>query len=147
MEEILEKLAAQFTPGAVGVWTLVIMALVGWWKGLPGVLDAFANRQSKIEERMQALLDRSTERFEREIAAADERHNDCIEGQRRLMERVDELEREAMVSRKIINEQAHIIEGLNHKITQMQISALRTEGIAPSSMIQSAMDTLSRLPD
>lgn len=147
MEEILAKLAAQFTPDVIGVWTLVALVLLGWWKGLPGVLDAFANRQSKLEERMQALLDRSTERFEREIAAADERHDACMEGQKRLMIRVEELERGRDEDRKVIAEQTRTIEGLNHKITQMQISALRTDGMAPSPLIKGVMDRLDQLPD
>lgn len=147
MEAILASLVAKFTPGAVGVWTLVALVLLGWWQGLPKFIDAFANRQSKLEERMQALLDRSTERFEREIAAADERHDACLEGQKRLMIRVEELERGRDEDRKVIAEQTRTIEGLNHKITQMQISALRTDGMVPSPLIQGVMDRLDQLPD
>ena len=146
MEAILASLTTKFSPGAVGV-SLVALVLLGWWQVLPKFIEAFANRQSKLEERMQVLLDRSTERFQRELAAADERHDACLEGQKRLMIRVEELERGRDEDRKLIAEQTRTIEGLNHKITQMQISALRTDGMVPSPLIKGVMDRLDQMPD
>lgn len=141
MDEILAKI----TPTTVGTWTLVVMGLGMWWRGLPALIDAIANRQSKIEERMQGLLDRSTERFAREIEAADERHESCMEGQRKLIKRLEEVEAAREEDRKLINEQTRTIEALNHKITQMQVSAIRVDGQAPSPMIEAAIRSLDEI--
>lgn len=121
MEELIPLLTKGWTPGGAGIWVVVILMLIGWWKGLPAVLDAFANRQSKIEERMGKLLDDATERFTREIAAADARHDDCMKGQEKMQTEVERL-------RTCVNEQQATIDGLKKQIIQMQVSALRVEG-------------------
>ena len=91
MEEIIPLITKNWTPGGAGIWVLVVLSLVGWWKGLPSVLEAFANRQSKVEERMGQLLEDATARFTREIAAADKRHDECIHGQQELVNEVRRL--------------------------------------------------------
>lgn len=135
MEELLAPLLAKWTPGAAGIWTVVALLLLGWWKGLPSVLDAFANRQSKIEERMGALLKDATERFTREIEAADKRHDDCMAGQ-------DTLQREVERLRACVAEQQGTIEALKRQMLQMQVSAIRVEGTSPSPIIAAALSSL-----
>lgn len=135
MEQLVEPFLAKFTPGAAGIWTVVALLLIGWWKGLPSVLDAFANRQSKIEERMGKLLEEATLRFQREIAAADERHAHCMEGQDTLQKEVERL-------RTCVAEQQDTIEAMKRQMLQMQVSALRVEGNAPSPIIAAAMQQL-----
>lgn len=95
MIEILEgHLTSGWTPGAVGVWTLVATALAMWWKGLPAVIDAFERRQSGIELRTEALLDQQATRFNAQLAQADDRHEECMEGQKKLREELDQLRKE-----------------------------------------------------
>lgn len=147
MDELVPLLTKNWTPGGAGIWVLVMLSLVGWWKGLPAVLDAFANRQSKIEERMGALLDDATARFTREIAAADQRHDDCMAGQERLVARIGVLEDKVAEQQACIEDQQVTIEGLRRKDLQQQVSALRVEGSEPSPMIAAAIARLSTLPE
>lgn len=95
----MEWLPAEIIGQDAGAWfrLLVVLAafLLGFWKALPSVLDAFERRQSGIEVRTQALLDSQTERFEIQLTAADDRHAECMEGQRLLREALDALRRES----------------------------------------------------
>jgi len=123
---------SKWTPGGVGIWTLVAMLLIAWWQGLPKLLDAITNRQSKIEERMQDLLDKATERFERELAAADKRHGDCMAANDVLAGRINEQEKRLAGQASTIAEQGdqlvtaqRTIDSLKKQIVQMQASALR----------------------
>lgn len=75
-----------------GGYSTTIVLLFLWWKGLPQVLEAWSNRQSKIEERMGKLLEDAQVRFAGQIREADSRHEKCIEGQEMLRLRVAELE-------------------------------------------------------
>lgn len=61
------------TLGSVGIWTLVIMALGAWWKGLPAVLLAYDMRLSKRDERINAEF----ERYGRLLKESDDRHEEC----------------------------------------------------------------------
>lgn len=136
--EIASVITKGWTPGGAGIWVLVFMALAGWWKGLPAVLDAFANRQSKIEERMGKLLEDATLRFTREIEAADKRHDECMESQHKMSAEVDRL-------RTCVAEQQETIDGLKKQIIQMQASALRVEGQVPSPLVAPALQSLDRI--
>ncbi len=138
MEEIGALIGKGWTPGGAGIWVLVAMALAGWWKGLPAVLDAFANRQSKIEERMGKLLEDATIRFTREIEAADKRHDECVKGQEELVLEVRRL-------RTCVTEQQETIEGMRRKFATLQTSALRQEGALPSPTIEAMMHSLDNV--
>jgi DNA anti-recombination protein RmuC len=135
---VVAAITKNWTPGGAGIWVLVALALLGWWKKLPEVLDAFSNRQSKIEERMGKLLEDATERFTRELAAADERHADCMEGQQKMVAEVERL-------RVRVAEQDQTIDSLHKQMIQMQVSAIRTDGQVASPMIDAAMNSLNRL--
>lgn len=127
--------------------TLIIFGLLTWWKVLPSLIDALANRQSKIEERMGKLLEDATARFTREIEAADKRHDDCMAGQERLVSRIGVLEDKVAEQQQCIEQQQQTIEGLRRKDLQQQVSALRTEGVEKSPMIAAAISRLSKLPE
>lgn len=107
MTEILALFKAGWTPGGVGIWVLVAVVVGGWWKGLPAVLLAFEKKQSGIETRMEELLEAQAERFNKQLAAADRRHDDCMDGQRRIeqnmLERIGKLEAENEKLRGLIN--------------------------------------------
>ncbi len=118
---------------------VIIVALATWWKVLPSVIDALANRQSKIEERMGKLLDDATQRFEKQIAAADARHEHCMEGQ-------EELQREVKRLRDHSIAQDKTIEGLRRQILQMQVSAVRIEGTGVTPLATAAVEALNKLP-
>lgn len=118
--------------------TIIVFGLLAWWKVLPAFIDAISNRQSKIEERMGKLLEDATARFQREIAAADERHHDCMEGQRLMALEVDRL-------RDCVNDQQATIEGLKRQIIQMQTSALRVDGQGVTPIITAALQSLDKV--
>jgi predicted nucleic acid-binding Zn-ribbon protein len=146
VEELAESFIKGWTPGGVGIWVIVIGGLVAWWKGLPAFLEALANRQSKMEERMASLLQATTDRFTRELEAADKRHEDCMKGQERLIERIGQLERRGAEDRECIEKQQETIAGLKRQIVQLQVSAVRTEGVGVSPVIQGVVARLDALP-
>lgn len=125
--------------------TLVIIGLLTWWQVLPKLIDAITNRQSKIEGRMAALLDSATERFEKELAAADKRHEDCMAGQQRLIARIDEQDEKLSEQSRLIDSQQDMITGLKKQLRQLQVSAIRQEGHPISEMAQRAVEALERL--
>lgn len=91
---LLDKLGQGWTPGAIGVWVLVAAVVTAWWRGLPSVLDAFERKQSGIELRTEALLDAQAKRFAEQLAAADDRHDECMEGQKALRAEMEILRRD-----------------------------------------------------
>lgn len=139
MEDLLPTILAKgWTPGGAGIWVLIVMGLAGWWKGLPAVLEAIANRQSKIEERMGQLLEDTTARFTRELAAADARHHDCMEGQAKMVAEVERL-------RVCVQEQQATIESLKKQLIQVQVSAIRVECQPASPLVAAAVASLDRV--
>lgn len=127
------------TPGTPALHVLVVMGLAFWWKGLPTVIEAIASRQSKIEERMGALLTSATERFEIQIQAADRRHSECMEGQEKLRTRIVALEHEVDQLRE---ENA----GMRRARVAVQVSAIRSAPDGVSAEIDNMMEQLARLP-
>lgn len=92
MTEFLQQhILSGWTPGAVGIWTLVASCIGLWWKGLPAVIDAFDRRQSGIEVRTVALMDDQAKRFAEQLAQADARHDECMEGQKKLRAEMVEM--------------------------------------------------------
>lgn len=122
--------------------TLIAGGLLTWWKVLPALIDALANRQSKIEERMGALLRDATDRFSRQIAEADARHADCMEGQRKLLERVEEQDEKITAQSRKLQEQDETIAGLRAQFRSMQVSAVRIEGGGVSALARGMIETL-----
>jgi hypothetical protein len=147
VSEVLTKaIIAGWTPGATGIWFIVILLLGVLWKGAPAFIEALANRQSKIEERMAALLSTATDRFTRELAEADKRHEECMRGQELLRERIDRQDKKIREQQDCINDQQDTIEGLKRQIGQVSLSVVRTEGVKPSPMIAAVVDRLNLLP-
>lgn len=72
--------------GSVPGWIMALAFLGILWKGLPAVLDAWSNSVAREREHRE----REIKRLETQIAASDQRHENCMEGQTRLQ---DELER------------------------------------------------------
>lgn len=138
MEELLPIISKGWTPGGAGIWVLVAISLIGWWKGLPAVLEALANRQSKVEERMGQLLEDATARFTREIAAADARHEACMEGQEKMQAEVQRLN-------TCVQEQQATIESLKKQLIQVQVSAIRVDGQPASPLVAAAVASLDRI--
>lgn len=68
--------------------------LLGFWKALPSVLDAFERRQSGIETRTEALLDAQTKRFNEQLKQADDRHEECMKGQQVLRDELNALRKQ-----------------------------------------------------
>lgn len=116
----------------LAVWVLIL------WRGVPTFLDAITNRQSKIEERMEARLKEADERYLKQIEAADRRHDECIKGQEKLQARVAVLEGQVD---KLHEENA----GLKRQIVGSQASAIRAapdEVVTP--LIRGMVENLGR---
>lgn len=126
--EIFGFISRTATVGGVGIWSIVVLLLLGLWKGFPGVLDAWSNRLSKEAER----TDREIARLEAHIVAADNRHDECIKGQAELRSEVSRLNR--------------IIDGMINQMRQIQISAARTDGVDLPAPIVAMMQALDRIP-
>lgn len=73
--------------------SLMITVVWGFWRGLPAVFDMFERRQSGIEIRTEALLDAQSRRFAEQLAAADDRHEECMKGQQVMREQMEDLQR------------------------------------------------------
>lgn len=106
IDELMAVLRAGPT-GKVGAWLLVLVTLVTWWRYLPAVLDARANsvaleRQTRMQQVEQERADRmrEVERLEGQIKASDERHAECMEGQRKLRDEIDRLQQ--IISRMLL---------------------------------------------
>lgn len=102
-----------WTPGGVGIWVLVLIALRALWVGLPPVLDAWSNSVAKERDHRE----REIKRLEDQITASDKRHEECMEGQRKLREEIDRLQ--------------GIISGMVVQMRQMQLSGIDATAIAP----------------
>jgi uncharacterized coiled-coil protein SlyX len=147
----LAGIFGKITWGSVPTWIQVCILLLILWKGVPAFLDAISNRQSKVEERMEARLKDSDERYLKQIEAADRRHEDCMKANETLSERIDALEERDAKKSKIIAEngdllvvaqqtivkQSEEIAGLKRQIVQMQVSTLR---VAPHTAADGVMD-------
>jgi len=137
---VLKAIGSYGTPA-----TLIIIGLLTWWRVLPALIEAISNRQSKIEERMAKLLDTTTERFERQLKEADQRHEDCIEGQRLLLTRIDEQDEKLSAQSKLIEEQRDQIAGLKAQLRTLQIAAVRLDGHPISDMARGVVTALENL--
>ena len=153
IEALQELLARGWTPGAVGVWALLAAFLIAWWKGLPAVIEAMANRQSKIEERLGAEMDAMSARWEARLEAADKQHQECIAGQDALRDRITKQDATIALQNDTIAQQTKTITDLNERITglklsneQLQISlAERRLGDGEESGIDKALDKLRKM--
>lgn len=96
MMDWVDNFLARATPGTPALYAILIVLLLGVWKGLPAVLDAWTNRLS--EERNHR--EREIARLERQIKDADDRHAECLEGQKTLREEVNRLQ--GMLSAMVI---------------------------------------------
>jgi len=124
--------------------TLIIGGLLTWWKVLPSLIDAISNRQSNIEHRMGELLASATERFEKQLASADKRHDDCMAGQERLVARINEQDVKIAELSRTVEARDEVIAGLRKQFTQLQTTAIREEGKHPvlAPMAAAAIEAL-----
>lgn len=110
------------TPGAIGVWGLLAAFLIAWWKGLPPVIEALVNRQSKIEERLGAEMDAMSRRWEERLETADKQHKACHEAQEALRERVVAQDGIIAQQNDTIARQTAQIVGLTEKVSALKIT-------------------------
>jgi len=150
MMDALEKLTiSSWTAGGVGVWVLVALAFRVTWVGLPAIIDAIANRQSKIEERLGAEMDAMSVRWTARIEEADARHEHCEAGQRILMERVTAQDGIIAQQNDTIARQSNTIVQLSDQVAglktsnqQLQMSLASGLSNGESRAIDKALDTL-----
>lgn len=138
--DLLKGIGSYGTPA-----TLVLIGLLTWWQILPKLIDAISNRQSKIEERMGLLLDNATERFEKQLADADRRHDDCMKGQRQLVGRIDEQDKKLSEQSRLIDAQSDMITGLKAQLRQLQVSAVRLDGTGITDIARGVVEALDHL--
>lgn len=91
----------EYQLGTLPGWSLVGIALMFWWKGLPGLIDAWEKRSAGIESRLQAAMTVTLDRYELELARfserlteSDNKHRDCEERSMKQTERINILEKE-----------------------------------------------------
>lgn len=151
MEEIIPFLA-KFTPGAAGIWVLVVMGLVAWWKGLPAVIEAIANRQSKIEERLGQEMDAMSKRWEARLEQADKQHQECHAAQEVLRGRINDQDRIIAMQNETIAQQSKTMAAQNEKLTaqdivnrQLQIALAERLDNGDESAINRAIDKLRNI--
>lgn len=123
MTDALEQLMLKgWTPGAVGVWALLAAFLIAWWKGLPAVIEAMADRRSKIEERLGAEMDAMSKRWEDRLAHADEQHKECVAGQDQLRERIQKQDFTIATQNETIAKQTQTIVDLTEKVSGLKVA-------------------------
>lgn len=88
-------------PGSISGWTLVGTVLLFWWKGLPGLIEAWEKRSGGIESRLQAAMKLTLDRYESEIThlnerlnESDKRHLECEDRAQKQSDRINHLEKE-----------------------------------------------------
>ena len=109
------------------------------WKGLPAVLDSWANSVAKERDHRE----REIKRLEGQIAAADDRHNECLEGQRALRDEIEQMRR---AHSEEIASLHGIITGMVVQMRQIQMTAasLSSDGnMSPALM--SMIESLDRI--
>lgn len=121
--------------GSVPTWLMALSFLGILWKGLPAVLDSWANSVAKEREhrereiqRLENQIEARDRRLEEQQAASDKQHQECLDGQRTLREEVNRLQ--------------GVISGMVMQLRQMQLSAanLGVDAALPpafSSMLES----------
>jgi len=109
---------------------VIVFGFLTWWKVLPSLIDAIANRRSKIEERLGDEMEAMSARFMAQIAAADGRHEDCIKGQNDLRDRMSAMDLTIAEQNKTIakltslsTDQARTITELNAQVAGMSAQA------------------------
>jgi hypothetical protein len=142
MTDYLEVLTKGWTPGATGIYGILVLLLLGWWKGLPTVLDSWSKRlDAERIARLAAIkaerehAEHEIARLERQIALADERHAECMDGQKAMRHEIAEMQ--VRHATEISRLQA-LISGMVMQMRQMQLSAIG-EKIAPPSPEISAL--------
>jgi hypothetical protein len=120
--------------GSVPGWIMAISFLGILWKGLPAVLDSWSNSVAKEREHRQSEI----ARLEKQIKDGDDRHSECMEGQRSL--RIEIAEMQTKHTRELEDMQARhmreverlqqLVSGMVMQLRQVQLSALRT-GVVP----------------
>jgi predicted RNase H-like nuclease (RuvC/YqgF family) len=135
ISELIGFIKTTATFGGVGIWTIVMMMAWSLWKGLPSVLDAWTNRQSKEAERTDreiTRLEAQIGRLEGQIASADDRHEECLKKQDEMRDQITTLQR--------------TIDGLIAQMRQVGISAVRNEVANLPPPIAAMVEALDRLP-
>lgn len=56
-------LTSGWTPGAIGIWTLVAGAFGMWWKGLPAVIEMLDKRRVSELQSAREFLEEERDRF------------------------------------------------------------------------------------
>lgn len=113
-----------FTPGAAGIWTLVVMGLLAWWKGLPAVIAAFTKRSVDLEARIQASMDIYITRTDKEIEALTEKVRRAEAAHKQCQREQDALREE--------------MSGLKRQLAEYQIQIGHSLGKEPSDMVKQA---------
>lgn len=119
------------------------------WKGLPAVLDAWSNSVAKEREHRE----REIKRLETQISGADDRHNECMEGQRKLRIEIDLMRKEHAgeieAMRRAHADEAEgmrkIMSGMVAQMRQFQITSASLHGDGLSPAILSMIDQLDKV--
>lgn len=89
--------------GSIPGWGLLFTALGFWWKGLPSLIEAWEKRSAGIENRLQAAMTVTLDRYEIELKhfkerleESDAKHKECEDRAQKQSERINHLERDVI---------------------------------------------------
>lgn len=126
MDDITAFLAKNL--GTVSGWTLVALALLGWWKGTPAFIDAWAKREGGIEERLQASMSATLERYDAQLREADRHHQICMDEQGVLRSRLGEQDLIIATQNRTIAAQTQTIIEMAEQIKGLHASNIQQQG-------------------
>lgn len=110
--------------GSAPGWIMAFAFLGILWKGLPAVLDAWSNSVAKE----RAHREREIKRLEDQITASDKRHEECMDGQRKLREEMGQMAKDHADE---VGRLQNLISGLIIQMRQMQLSSTDSAAITP----------------
>lgn len=150
MMDIIGDWLSKLQVGTVSGWMLVALVLIAWWKGLPQIITAIANRQSKIEERLGNEMDAMSARWTLRLEEADEQHAKCMAGQEALRARITAQDSTIATQNETIAKQSGTIVNLSNEIAGLRASNVQqqialVESGAPSDAMKKAIVSLKEV--
>lgn len=139
--------------GTVSGWTLVAIALFIAWKMtavVPILIQAWEQRSSGVEERLQAAMKATLERYDKQLKEADEQHQKCLDGQERLRVRITKQDTTIATQNETIAKQSATIITLTEQVNALKTSNVqqqiaRVEELGPSANMARALASVRKI--
>lgn len=128
--QTLEQVVDFFASGRAGTpsgWVIVALMLVAWWKGIPSLIEAWEKRSGGIEQRLQASMATTLERYDKQLEEADRHHKLCIEEQEVLRERISAQDNIIATQNRTIATQTQTIIEMAEQMKGLQLSNIQQQ--------------------